>query len=84
MTTLSDKQEQEMATYLFDGFSEVLLNNMQALFEAECAHLKILFSRGGHSNPKYLQDTFYPKLLEILLWRQKSREGNPLSDLSEW
>ena len=84
MTALSDKQEKEMTTYLFDGFGEVMLNNMQALFEAEGAHLKILFARGGHANPNYLQETFYPELLTMLLWRQKSRESNPLTDLSEW
>ena len=75
----TDKVEKELATYLFDGFGEIMLNNLQALYEAERAYLRIVFAKGskkandgGVSNdPKYLDNVFYPELLEMLLWRQK-------------
>lgn len=68
-------RERELAEYLFDGFSTVLLNNLKALFESERAHLAFIFEclpKNG-TTAEYVQSTFYPELLKMLLWRmQKS------------
>ena len=77
--SLTDKVEKELATHLFDGFGEIMLNNLQALYEAERAYLRIVFAKGSKKandggvsdDPKYLDNVFYPELLEMLLWRQK-------------
>ena len=59
---MKDKREKEIATFIFDGFSEIMLNNMQALFEGERSYLKLIFSKkcttindeGASNKPDYL------------------------------
>ena len=88
-------REKEIVDFLFDGFSQILLNNIQALFEAEQANLDIVFkyenlpSGDDDTTQKadYLQKTFYPELLKLLLWRQKDLGSDPdsiVKKISPW
>lgn len=71
------KKQRNLLFYCLDGFLDILCNNMQALFESEKTTLKIVFATGCTSAAlpaDYLQKTFYPELLKILLWRFKQEE----------
>ena len=58
MMAKTDTREKELVTFLFDGFCEITLNNLQALYESERTHLKIVFAKG--KLPNYDQEEFYP------------------------
>ena len=40
----TDTRQKELVTFLFDGFCEIVLNNLQALYESEKTYLKIVFA----------------------------------------
>ena len=78
--SLKDKQQKDVATFVFNGFCEILLNNMNALYEGDKWYLDKLFatkrttsdlddyySTENFEDPKFIQNTYYPKLLNILL-----------------
>ena len=73
---------------VFNGFGEIMLNNMNALYEAEKGYLDKLFAMERSKNdlavthiseglmdPNFTQNVFYPKLLQVLL-RVKSGLGH--------
>lgn len=63
---------------MFDGFKEILLNNLQALYESERTGLDIFEDQ--------LPTTYYSDALSYVLWRIKTKEedSNATKDLNKW
>ena len=79
--------DKELVLYIFDGFCTVLLNNLKALYESERAHLAFIFECRAQKDAdgNYVQRTFYPELLKMLLWRMKtSDKSQTAADLTNW
>ena len=77
-------QEKEICLFLFDGFRDILLNNLNALYESERQGLEILIR--PETEGDYLQTTLYPGILQMVLWRLKTREDHAqtISQLEQW
>jgi len=58
-----------LALYCFDGFLNVLLNNLNALYESERAYLDLVFDQDEKYSSSYLQKGFYSQTLRNLVWR---------------
>ena len=64
----SDK-EQEMAKYVFDGLSELLLGNLLAHYQSEGAYLDTIFPATVDGKEDYVQKEYFKVVLENQLWR---------------
>ena len=82
-------RSKDIAFYCFDGFLDILANNLQTLFEGEHAGLKAVFQL--HSTDadeiRNLVRDYYSELLKTLFWRSKFGEKNgynPVGDFNKW
>ena len=75
----SEKKDKDIIFYVFDGFKEILLNNLEALYEGERAGLELLLSPED-------EKTYYKDALSLVLWRIKTKEedSNATKDLAKW
>ena len=61
-----------MAIYIFDSFSKILLNNLNALYESEQAYLDLVFEGKRKTRvaaTEFVQTEYYPKVMKNLVWR---------------
>ena len=85
-----DPRENTMAKYIFDGFARILQNNLNALFESEHNTVDLVFEQDrnlGIPAAETVQKNFYPKVLELLVWRTTltpEDQANAVKYLTPW